>query len=188
MQWARDPSSGLCRLWPPPSVDNPVTHGTEPVYQAVPQLDSATTTTTAAATAAAAAAPPSLPDGFALSDDPSVAYLQIVRRVKLDRNTLISKCHEHHADAFPAVPRTQQQFGYLKTHLLHADLGVGLSDDEVEGVFRDISTGSEVVLPLSWWYNGQVRVSTSYNCMSLVPDGLFSSRCTSLGRWLHLSV
>ena len=55
VQFARDPTTGLCRLWPLHSADNPLTDHTEPLYQAVSQSDTIAATTTAAAAAAAAA-------------------------------------------------------------------------------------------------------------------------------------
>ncbi|KAF0302664.1 hypothetical protein FJT64_025247 [Amphibalanus amphitrite] len=112
-----------------------------------------------------------------MSDDPTIAYKQRSFSIIGGNVSIISSCQAYDPESFPAFPQTLQQVQYIKTHVTGSYYFVGIWDEETEGVFKDMTTGEIVDLPPSWWWNGAVDTSTSYNCMTLYSSGLYAVGC-----------
>ncbi|KAF0308398.1 hypothetical protein FJT64_020379 [Amphibalanus amphitrite] len=155
VKWSSDPVTRLCQLWPLHSDSNPLTAAAEPLHQ------------------------PILPEGFIVSDDPSIAYKQRAFSIIGGNVSIISSCRAYDPESFPAFPHTEQQINYLKTHVTGSYYWIGIWDQETEGVFKDMTTGQTVDLPAAWWWNGVVDTSTTSNCMTLYGSGLWAVACDS---------
>ncbi|KAF0305280.1 hypothetical protein FJT64_023061 [Amphibalanus amphitrite] len=156
IKWSRDSVTGLCRLWPLHSDSNPLTAAAEPLHQ------------------------PLLPEGFVLSDDPSIAYRERYVPMVGGNASILASCRAYDPESVPAFPHTERQFNYLKTHITGYYYWIGIWYRPEEGVFADMTTGRTVDLPAELWWNGWVVASASYRCLTLYSAGPWAVGCGSV--------
>ena len=154
IKWSHDSASRLCSLYPLHSDSNPLTSSPGSVFQ------------------------PVLPEGFILSDDPTIAYRQRAFSLVGGNASLIASCRAYDPESFPAFPHTQQQVSYIKTHVIGSYFWVGMSDQETEGQWKDMTTGQVATLLPQWWWNSAADTSTSNNCMTLYSGGFWAVPCS----------
>ena len=155
IKWSHDEDTRACKLWPLHSAENPLTTTAGLLYQ------------------------PSLPEGFIMSDDPTIAYKQRAFSMVGGFGSITSNCQAYDPEAFPAFPNTQQKINYIKANVIGTYFWVGMSDQETEGVWKDMTTGQEVDLPNALWWNGAKDMSTSNNCVTLYSSGFYAVPCES---------